>query len=121
MALHPDVQKRAQADIDALVGPDRLPDFDDSDHLPYIHAIMLEVLRWKPVVPFNTTHAVMEDDEYHGMFIPKGTVVIAVSLRQSSNGTSYSIRSTLEHMVRRRTTFAQSLLDAVFQDYASRR
>ena len=77
MALHRDVQKRAQADIDTLVGPDRLPDFDDSDHLPYIHAIMLEVLRWKPVVPFNTPHAVMEDDEYKGFLIPKNSIIMA--------------------------------------------
>lgn len=80
MAFHPEFQERARADIDAVVGSERLPDFGDSESLPYIHAIILEVLRWKPVVPFNTPHAVMEDDEYRGMFIPKGTVVIAVSL-----------------------------------------
>lgn len=83
MAFHPDVQKKAQAEIEAVVGSERLPDFCDAPHLPYIEAIVMEMTRWKPVVPFITPHAVMEDDEYRGMFIPKGTVVIAVSLEKT--------------------------------------
>ncbi|KAK7676907.1 hypothetical protein QCA50_020163 [Cerrena zonata] len=77
MAFYPEVQKKAQAEIETVVGLGRLPDFGDGEHLPYIRAVMMEVLRWKPVVPFDTPHAVMEDDEYRGMFIPKGTIVIA--------------------------------------------
>lgn len=84
MAFYPEVQKKAQAEIETVVGLGRLPDFGDGEHLPYIRAVMMEVLRWKPVVPFDTPHAVMEDDEYRGMFIPKGTIVIAVSLVKSS-------------------------------------
>lgn len=50
MVLYPAVQAKAQAELDGVC-PRRLPDFDDYDALPYIKAIMLEALRWQPVVP----------------------------------------------------------------------
>lgn len=48
MTLHPGVQKAAQAEIDRVIGGDRLPSFEDLEEgsLPYITAIMLEVLRY---------------------------------------------------------------------------
>ncbi|KAK0436566.1 cytochrome P450 [Armillaria borealis] len=46
MLLHPDIQAKAQEQIDAIVGNDRLPRFDDREHLPYINALALEVNRW---------------------------------------------------------------------------
>jgi cytochrome P450 len=51
MTLFPDAQKKAQAEIDAVVGPDRLPSFGDRDSLPYTEALAKEVLRWNAVVP----------------------------------------------------------------------
>jgi cytochrome P450 len=51
MILFPDVQKKAQAEIDAIVGTDRLPSFADRDSLPYIEALVKEVLRWNAVAP----------------------------------------------------------------------
>ena len=54
MVENPHVWKRAQADIDALVGKDRLPEFHDRPSLPYVDAIFREVLRWKPVLPLGT-------------------------------------------------------------------
>ncbi|KAJ3553128.1 hypothetical protein NM688_g3784 [Phlebia brevispora] len=45
MLFHPEVQKRAQAELDRVVGQDRLPTFDDEQSLPYISAIVKEVLR----------------------------------------------------------------------------
>jgi cytochrome P450 len=45
MVLHPEVQRKAQAQLDAVVGSDRLPDFGDREKLPYIHNIVQEVLR----------------------------------------------------------------------------
>jgi cytochrome P450 len=47
MAMYPEVQKKAQAEIDSVVGKDRLPDFDDRESLPYVSAILKEVLRWQ--------------------------------------------------------------------------
>lgn len=53
MTLHPEVQTKAQAEIEAVVGTDRLPTFDNRDSLPYIQAIYLEVLRWNNVAPLG--------------------------------------------------------------------
>lgn len=55
MALNPAVQARGQAEIDALLGPapTRLPRFEDHAVLPYVRAIVREVLRWNPSVPLG--------------------------------------------------------------------
>ena len=53
MALYPEVQKKAQAEIDAVVGSNRLPDFHDRPSLPYINAIIKESSRWNLVVPLG--------------------------------------------------------------------
>ncbi|KAH7922734.1 cytochrome P450 [Leucogyrophana mollusca] len=76
MVLHPDVQAKAQAELDSVIGPGRLPDFNDRATLPYINAIVKEVLRWNPVAPLGLPHMVTNDDTYDGYFIPAGTIVI---------------------------------------------
>ena len=53
MALYPEVQKKAQAEIDAVVGPNRLPDFHDRPSLPYINAVVKESSRWNLVGPLG--------------------------------------------------------------------
>ena len=53
MLAYPDCQKRAQAEIDASVGRTRVPTFADMPHLPYICAMIKEVLRWRPVTPLG--------------------------------------------------------------------
>lgn len=77
MVAHPEVQARAQAELDAVVGRSRIPTFADRAHLPYINALVKEALRQRPVDPLGMPHVVTEDDWYDGMFIPKGTVCIA--------------------------------------------
>ncbi|KAG6378884.1 cytochrome P450 [Boletus reticuloceps] len=76
LTLFPDVQKKAQAEIDAVIGSDRLPNFTDRDSLPYVEALAKEVLRWNVVVPLAVPHRVAEDDVHDGYYIPKGTLVI---------------------------------------------
>ncbi|KHN94886.1 Cytochrome P450 [Metarhizium album ARSEF 1941] len=76
MILYPGVARKAQRELDQVVGPDRMPTFDDLDRLPYIHAIVKETLRWRPVIPGGIPHAVTEDDEYKGYHIPKGSMII---------------------------------------------
>ncbi|KAG0702309.1 cytochrome P450 [Suillus ampliporus] len=76
MTLFPDAQKKAQAEIDAVVGPDRLPSFADRDSLPYTEALAKEVLRWNAVVPTAVPHRVIEDDIHDGYYIPKGSLII---------------------------------------------
>jgi cytochrome P450 len=77
MIAFPEVQRRAQAEIDAIVGRDRLPTFADAPRLPYVLAIIREILRYRPTIPFLIPHAATEEDWYEGMYIPKGTVCIA--------------------------------------------
>ncbi|KAK0501134.1 cytochrome P450 [Armillaria luteobubalina] len=74
--LYPEVQARAQAEVDAVIGHGtRLPNFDDRPQLPYIDAIVLETLRWNPVVPLGIAHRTMKEDVYRGYYIPAGTTV----------------------------------------------
>ncbi|KAL0954546.1 hypothetical protein HGRIS_003512 [Hohenbuehelia grisea] len=77
MVRHPDIQRRAQEEIDRVTGPDRLPDFSDQNSLPFVECLVQEVLRWHPVVPLGIPHRCMEEDIYRNMFIPKGSIVIA--------------------------------------------
>ncbi|KAA1467206.1 CyP450 monooxygenase [Dentipellis sp. KUC8613] len=79
MTMFPDVQRKAHEELDRVVGTDRLPDFGDEPNLPYISAIMKEVLRWQQVAPFAIPHRVMADDVYNGYFIPAGSIVIGNS------------------------------------------
>ena len=76
MTLHPEIQKRAQKEIDSVVGPSRLPNFNDYDKLPFIRGLLFETLRWNPVTPLGVAHMVVEDDIYRGMKVPKGTTII---------------------------------------------
>jgi len=76
MAIHPGIQKKAQNEIDAVIGSHRLPEFGDRPSLPFVEALYRELLRWKPVLPLVTAHATAADDIYNGYFIPKGATVI---------------------------------------------
>lgn len=72
MVLYPDIQKKAQEEIDRVTKGNRLPEYSDQINLPYIQAIIREVIRWKPIVPLGLAHANNDDDVYKGYFIPKG-------------------------------------------------
>jgi len=76
MVLYPEVQRTAQAQLDKVVGRDRLPDFNDRELLPYIVAIIKETLRWHPNSTMGQGYQTGADDVYRGYFIPKGTVVL---------------------------------------------
>ena len=53
MAMYPEVQKKAQAEIDSVVGPNRLPNFEDRPSLPYINAVVKETMRWHVPAPLG--------------------------------------------------------------------
>jgi cytochrome P450 len=55
LTLYPEVVRKAQAEIDAVVGNDRLPTYMDRPYLPYINALTMEVFRWNTVVPTGTS------------------------------------------------------------------
>lgn len=75
MLLHPDVQSRALAEVNAVCG-DNVPSFEHKPLLPYIEAICREVLRWQPIVPLGLPHMTSQDDIYEGYIIPKGSSFI---------------------------------------------
>ncbi|KAJ7250654.1 cytochrome P450 [Mycena rebaudengoi] len=79
--LFPECQKRAQEEIDRVVGRDRLPTFKDFEHLPYLRAYVKETLRWRGVDPLGVPHRLCQDDWYEvdgrRMFLPKDTIVVA--------------------------------------------
>ncbi|KAH9888978.1 cytochrome P450 [Cubamyces lactineus] len=76
LAMHPEVQRKAQAELDNVIGPDRLPEFSDRDALPYVRAIVKEVVRWHAVAPVGGAHRSTVDDEYNGYFIPAQSIII---------------------------------------------
>ncbi|KAM5534507.1 hypothetical protein V8D89_011839 [Ganoderma adspersum] len=77
MALYPRVQQKAQAELDAVIGPTRLPAFDDVSSLPYLNALIKELLRWHSPVPCGLPHRTTSNEVYNGYFIPEGTFVFA--------------------------------------------
>ncbi len=75
MTLYPEVQKKAQEELDTIVGSERFPEFSDRSSLPYVNALVKELLRWYPATPLGAPHRVVEDDEYNGYVIPGGSTV----------------------------------------------
>jgi len=73
--LYPEVQRKAQAEVDSVVGKDRLPSFQDRESLPYVEAVVKELYRWLPIVPLAVPHRAMQDNVYKGYFIPKDSLV----------------------------------------------
>jgi cytochrome P450 family 619 len=60
MVAYQEVQKKAQAEIDAVVPEDRVPNFDDYEKLPYVAQIVKESHRWRPVAPLSVPHRTSE-------------------------------------------------------------
>ena len=99
MISNPAAFEKAQSELDTLCGTERSPIFDDLDNLPYLRACMTEVrhdyisegdcqlaffvnnpvqtLRWRPVAPGGVPHLLIQDDNYEGYHLPRGTIVFA--------------------------------------------
>ena len=75
--LFPSQAKEVQAEIDRVVGKDRLPTFQDQPALPYVNAWIKELERWSPVLPLAVPHSVTRDDDFEDGQIPKGATVYA--------------------------------------------
>ncbi|KAF2260309.1 cytochrome P450 [Lojkania enalia] len=67
----------AQSELDAVVGLNRTPTFEDEKNLPLIRGIIKETMRMRPINKFGNNHFNVEDDWYKGFFIPKGSIVMA--------------------------------------------
>ena len=53
MIAYPEKQKKCQEELNRVVGPARMPTFQDRHNLPYVSATVREVLRWRPVTPLG--------------------------------------------------------------------
>jgi len=89
MMNHPETQRRAQAEIDRVVGRQRLPNFDDRLSLLYVDAVLRETMRWRPVLPTGLPHMISEDDIYRGYYIPQGSMILANLWAISHNELKY--------------------------------
>ncbi|KAJ7146860.1 cytochrome P450, partial [Mycena epipterygia] len=76
MLANPDAQKKAQMEIDTVIGHGQLPDFNSEQSLPYVSALVKEVLRWRPVTPIAIPHFLAVEDEYRGYRLPAGSIII---------------------------------------------
>ncbi|TFK24129.1 cytochrome P450 [Coprinopsis marcescibilis] len=76
LVKNPDILRRAQLELDHVIEADRLPCLEDEASLPFISALVYEVLRWKVVTPQAVPHCASVDDEYRGYRIPAGTIVV---------------------------------------------
>ncbi|KAH6919287.1 cytochrome P450 [Coprinopsis sp. MPI-PUGE-AT-0042] len=76
LATHPEVQRKAQQEIDLVVGAGRLPDFGDFDQLHYIQAVIKEASRWHSVVPLGVPRVSTCEDDYMGYRIPEKTIIL---------------------------------------------
>jgi len=77
MAMYPKVQKRAQEELDRVVGPDRLPSFTDREKLPYFDLLFQELVRWAPLAPLGAPHQNSREEIYRGYRIPKGSIIFS--------------------------------------------
>ncbi|NXQ35157.1 CP2J2 protein, partial [Alaudala cheleensis] len=77
MAMHPEIQARVQAEIDAVIGQARPPALEDRNHLHYTNAVIHEVQRKGNVIPFNAPRMATQDAYVDGYYIPKGTILMA--------------------------------------------
>ncbi|KAK7994542.1 hypothetical protein PG991_016130, partial [Apiospora marii] len=84
MSLFPEAQRKAQEEIDRVIGTDRLPTLADRERLPYVGAVMSECLRFHPIAPMGLPHEATADDVYEGYLIPKGAIVLSSQCRDES-------------------------------------
>jgi len=82
---YPEIQKKAQEELDRVVGRDRFPSIEDEKNLPYCHAIIKEIERVRNPFWLGTPHTASEDFTYKGKFIPKDTVVVLNTYSMHNN------------------------------------
>ncbi|KAI0700085.1 cytochrome P450 [Cytidiella melzeri] len=77
LVADPVIQARVQAEMDLVIGKDRLPEFSDRPHLPYLQCVISETLRWGASTPVGVPHRTPQDDVYKGYLIPANTTILA--------------------------------------------
>jgi len=90
MTLFPDIQRKAQDEIDRAIGSDRLPELADRHSLPYVSALQDEVYRWRPVTRIGVPHKTTAANIYEGYYLPKGSIIIPNILHMLHDPAVYS-------------------------------
>ncbi|KAH9948109.1 cytochrome P450 [Amylocystis lapponica] len=75
-ACYPEAQSRVQAQLDQVVGFDRIPTFEDEDLLAEVTAFVEESYRWRPVSAGGFPHRATQDIVWGKYVIPAGATVI---------------------------------------------
>ncbi|KAJ2928434.1 hypothetical protein H1R20_g8643, partial [Candolleomyces eurysporus] len=86
---HPEVLKKAQAQVDSVVGPGNMPELEHESALPYITAIAHETMRWRVVTPIAIPHLLAAEDEYKGYRLPAGAVIVPNAWAMLHDETEY--------------------------------
>ncbi|KAF9231722.1 cytochrome P450, partial [Melanogaster broomeanus] len=93
LVLHPEVQEKAQAEIDTVVRWRRVPTFEDKERLAYLRAVICETMICNPVAPLGHScglpHVTAKDDVYEGCYIPKGGYLVAFQKICQSTGRNF--------------------------------
>ncbi|XP_077996673.1 cytochrome P450 2J2-like [Glandiceps talaboti] len=76
MVQNPESQRKVQAELDRVVGRDREPNVADRPQLHYVEAVLLELIRIRPISPFGIPHMTSEDSSLYGMHIPAKTYIL---------------------------------------------
>ncbi|KAJ1308478.1 hypothetical protein OPQ81_004182 [Rhizoctonia solani] len=69
-------QDQARREIDSLYDEDTLPRWADEQEMPFVRAVIKEVLRWRPPLPISIPHRLEQDDYYEGYFHPKDSAIV---------------------------------------------
>ncbi|KAG8742021.1 hypothetical protein FRC10_002097 [Ceratobasidium sp. 414] len=96
MLLFPEAQRTAQAEIDTIIGSERLPVMEDRSQLPYIERLIKEVIRWRPILPIGIPHVCHQDDVYNGYRIPKDAIIFGNIWAMNHNAQVYKDPETFE-------------------------
>ncbi|KAJ5090659.1 hypothetical protein N7532_009343 [Penicillium argentinense] len=76
MMNFPGVQRKAQAELDRVIGEDRFPSVADRPNLPYIDGVLKETMRWHTVAVM-TPRKSDEDEVINGYLVPRGAILMA--------------------------------------------
>ncbi|KAJ6569369.1 cytochrome P450 [Mycena capillaripes] len=95
MALYPDIQATARAEIDKVLNDGRMPQLSDRCSLPYLECVMREVLRWNPIALLGgLPHLLIKDDIYGDYHISAGSIVM-VNVWSATLSSRMTFRSIL--------------------------